>query len=356
MKDNAVMVSIALPTGFRMRAAQLEDAQAVTDVENAEYAHYGTPLHYEAQALTAEWTMPTHNLTENSIVVENADGRIVASADLWADTVPVRSRVTALVHPDYYDRQLRECLLMWAEARARTLFDLCPSDVQISLMSGAMQENTHKQAALSTMGYQEIRRFYQMRIDMNAPPTVHPLPEGYHYEIYCHPEQLAELVRVDGEAFRDHFGYIETDLNDDIAEIGHFLDNLLHFDPSLFFNVIEDSSGQIVAEIWNLTEMDGNPSVAYIDSVGVLREHRGRGIAIAMLTYSLAMHYAAGRYSVALHVDADSLTGALRLYEKAGMHPVQTSVRYEKILRAGRDLVTRGLGDASTTNAQEQTT
>jgi ribosomal protein S18 acetylase RimI-like enzyme len=89
--------------------------------------------------------------------------------------------------------------------------------------------------------------------------------------------------------------------------------------------------------------MDGDSSVAYIDNVAVLRDHRGKGIAIAMLTYSLNMHYQAGRKSVALHVDASNLTGALRLYEKAGMKPVQTSVRYEKVLREGVDLVTRAL-------------
>jgi hypothetical protein len=48
---------------------------------------------------------------------------------------------------------------------------------------------------------------------------------------------------------------------------------------------------------------------------------------------------------VGLGVDATSLTGATRLYEKAGMHVQRKSVTYEKMLRAGRDLTTQTLED-----------
>jgi hypothetical protein len=41
---------------------------------------------------------------------------------------------------------------------------------------------------------------------------------------------------------------------------------------------------------------------------------------------------------VGLGVDADSLTGATRLYEKAGMHVVRELATYEKELRAGEEL------------------
>jgi len=40
-------------------------------------------------------------------------------------------------------------------------------------------------------------------------------------------------------------------------------------------------------------------------------------------------------------VDAQSLTGATRLYEKAGMHMERQFSFYEKELRAGADLATK---------------
>jgi len=42
-------------------------------------------------------------------------------------------------------------------------------------------------------------------------------------------------------------------------------------------------------------------------------------------------------YTVYLSVDAQSLTGATRLYERAGMHIVKRSIQYEKELRVGRE-------------------
>jgi len=40
-------------------------------------------------------------------------------------------------------------------------------------------------------------------------------------------------------------------------------------------------------------------------------------------------------------VDAENVTGALRLYEKAGMRPARRGDLYELLLRPGRDLATR---------------
>lgn len=339
-------LNASLPTGFIVRSAQLEDAQDVTDLLNAEYDHFGTPTHLGVEVQEAEWTTPNHNLAENSIVIENAEGTIVGSADVWAFMNPlVRMRLLVTVHPTYYHTGIYALLLAWCEQQAISHLNVSPQDVQVSVYAGAMEENSTKRKTIEATGFVEVRRFYQMQIDMTEAPTVYALPDGYHYDIYRHPEQLREIVRIDTEAFRDHFGFVETDFDEHVEEIRHFLETMSYFNPNLFYNIVDDATGEIVAEIWNLTAMDGDSSIAYVDNVAVLREHRGKGIAIAMLTYSLNMHYQAGRKSVALHVDAGSLTGALSLYKKAGMRPMQTSVRYEKILRTGVDLVTRQLAE-----------
>jgi hypothetical protein len=48
-----------------------------------------------------------------------------------------------------------------------------------------------------------------------------------------------------------------------------------------------------------------------------------------------------GRARVGLDVDADSLTGAIRPYEKAGMRAIRLSIFFEKELRPGTDLATQ---------------
>ena len=49
---------------------------------------------------------------------------------------------------------------------------------------------------------------------------------------------------------------------------------------------------------------------------------------------------------VGLGVDASSLTGATRLYEKAGMHIARQYDTYEMELRPGRDIRKQGMGRA----------
>jgi len=57
----------------------------------------------------------------------------------------------------------------------------------------------------------------------------------------------------------------------------------------------------------------------YISGVGVVRRARGRGVGLALLQQSLAATRIAGVPLCRLHVEAVNLTGAVRLYERAGM-------------------------------------
>jgi hypothetical protein len=50
-----------------------------------------------------------------------------------------------------------------------------------------------------------------------------------------------------------------------------------------------------------------------------------------------------GKARAGLGVDAQSLTGATRLYEKAGMHVAREFLAYEKELRPGRDISKKSL-------------
>ncbi|MCK4450237.1 MAG: GNAT family N-acetyltransferase [Anaerolineae bacterium] len=88
-----------------------------------------------------------------------------------------------------------------------------------------------------------------------------------------------------------------------------------------------------------------DPGMGWVDSLGVRRPWRRRGLALALLHHSFGEFYRRGKRKVSLEVDAQSLTGATRLYEKAGMHVDRQYVMYEKELRPGRDLSTQFVDD-----------
>jgi ribosomal protein S18 acetylase RimI-like enzyme len=77
----------------------------------------------------------------------------------------------------------------------------------------------------------------------------------------------------------------------------------------------------------------------------VLRPWRRRGLGLALLRHSFQEFFRRGRRKVGLGVDASSLTGATRLYEKAGMRSDEhhKSARFEKELRPGIDLSTKSV-------------
>jgi ribosomal protein S18 acetylase RimI-like enzyme len=66
-----------------------------------------------------------------------------------------------------------------------------------------------------------------------------------------------------------------------------------------------------------------------VSTLGVLPAARRRGIALALLTQAFAAFQARGLERAGLWVDAESTTGAIELYRRAGMHVVERSDSWE---------------------------
>jgi mycothiol synthase len=67
------------------------------------------------------------------------------------------------------------------------------------------------------------------------------------------------------------------------------------------------------------------------------------GLGMALLRHSFGEFYHRSARKVALEVDSQNLTGATRLYERAGMHATRQYDIYEKELRTGEELSTQSL-------------
>ncbi len=73
---------------------------------------------------------------------------------------------------------------------------------------------------------------------------------------------------------------------------------------------------------------------------GTRRPWRKLGLGLALLHQSFYVFYQRQTRTVKLMVDSRNLTGATRLYERAGMHITQLFYTYEKELRSGQELGT----------------
>ena len=69
---------------------------------------------------------------------------------------------------------------------------------------------------------------------------------------------------------------------------------------------------------------------AWIANIATLREWRGRGIASAMLVWSLGAFAAAGFTHAVLDVDTDNPTGAARLYRNLGFETNHHAIIFQR--------------------------
>ena len=121
----------------------------------------------------------------------------------------------------------------------------------------------------------------------------------------------------------------------------HYMEHSQDFDPALWFMALEDD--QVVGMSLCYEKAYDDPKMGWVGTLGVCRHWRRRSLGLALLQHSFCELYQRGKRKAGLGVDADSLTGATRLYEKAGMRsdPAHAFLFYEKELRLGIELTTQ---------------
>ena len=166
-------------------------------------------------------------------------------------------------------------------------------------------------------GFAEVRRFWEMGIDLDHEPLEH----GVAIDSFREDEARAFHAALE-EAFADHWEpHPEPFESWWERQVGRS-----NFDPSLWY-VIRDGD-----EIAAICRNEARESCGYVGALGVRRAWRGRGYGRALLLHSFREFRRRGQPRVTLGVDAANPTGATRLYESVGMHVLREDVVWEKIL------------------------
>jgi ribosomal protein S18 acetylase RimI-like enzyme len=135
------------------------------------------------------------------------------------------------------------------------------------------------------------------------------------------------MYEAQEEAFSDHWGHVTMPFEEWAKRTKRH-----DFEPELWLMALDGD--RVVATSTNSVIPE---NLGWISGLGVVRSHRRRGLARAILLQALSDFWRRGQRSVALGVDADSLTGATRLYESAGMRVVESHDQVEKTLSASSE-------------------
>lgn len=328
-----------LPQGFRMRPITVEDIPAAADVANAQSLDLFGVAEFNANDLQNEWSSPGFDIFRSTRLIETEDGRIIAVADLFDDNIPpVNNWGWFVVHPEFRNQGLEDVLLDWAIERAREAVARCEDDLRVVVRLGAPAGYRPMIDAFEARGMQHVRSFWRMHIDRPDNPEKPQIPGGISIRPMNYPEEFRAVIEADNEAFRDHWGFVEQPIEEELKFWQHMVDNDEKFDPSLWFVATDDASGEIAGVAMCRSHSTHDERYGHISHLSVRRGWRQRGLGLALLLHVFEQFWARGKEGARLGVDTDSLTGATRLYERAGMRPIREFTSWEYELRPGRSL------------------
>jgi mycothiol synthase len=291
-------------------------------------------VYYTEQVLIEDFADPDIDYERGSVAVY--DGESLAGYGVLASR-PLADEVQPMsfdggVHPAYRRRGVGGALLDWAESAAVAIHQVQHPDRPMSLSLSAVCMSTNESAVslYDAHGYKPARWFHAMTRDLSGQlPTGTP-PAGVQIVGYD-SERLEDARTVRNEAFRDHWNASEQT----VESWAYFME-FGGFRPQFSFLAYADGEpvGVIICHEYDQpTEIAGVRDI-YVAVVATRRAARNQGTASALLARVLTDAAAAGFTTASLGVDAESMTGAVGLYERAGFAVHHSTITHTKTLPA----------------------
>jgi mycothiol synthase len=323
--------------GLSVRPANLDDMPTAVDFFNLySLAVVGVERH-NRDNLKREWTSPGVNLESDTRVVLSPEGDWIGYVEVYdADDPPVKVYIGGCVHPEFQGRGIGMRLQSWGEDRARKALTRLPDDVRATMRMTTVNTNQPAIRLFKNRGAKLVRRYWDMRIDLADELAQPVLPEGLRLITYDQFNDLEAVYRADDEAFQDHWGYVQEPFEIGFPKWAHWMTDPAVFDPKLWFLAMDGD--ELAGLVLNREKSDEDPEMGWVRVLAVRRPWRRRGLGLALLLHSFAALKQRGKKSAGLGVDSGSLTGATRLYEKAGMQVLRVYDSFEIEMRPGREL------------------
>lgn len=290
-----------------VRNPSMDDVAAATEVLNEHSRRLHGIDDITVEELDETWRAPEVEFPYDVLLAE-ADSKLVGYADVipWGETSWLDVRAT---EPAAYELLL-EAAVRRAESHAKR-----------HVRATANEKDAHAHQTFERADFHPFRHSFRMMIDLDGElpePSwpegfqVRPLREGDEPRFHAaHMTSFADTWEFTPEPFEQWAHWF----------LGH------SFQPEHWFLV--EHEGEVAAyAICKVSETE--PDMGFVNLIGVLPAYRRRGLAIALLQHVFRHFAARGMKRVGLGVDAENPTGALRLYEHAGMHVARTTVIFEK--------------------------
>jgi mycothiol synthase len=320
-----------LPEGFSTRAPTREDAEEVAILISACQIADTGETYMSVEEMHDDWH--SLDLAEEAVIVTSPDGRTAAYADVFNRSFVIVS-IYGYVHPDYRGMGLGSYLVAWGERWTRDRMPQAQVNARVVAQHYINSANEAARRLLENSGYTPVRGIYVMETKLEEAPPLPHWPADISVRTFVPGRDERAVYEAVEDAFRDMWGRPRGTFERFVG-----MTKAESFDPSLWFLALE---GDEIAGVTLCKTLAGE---GWVDVVGVRRPWRNRGLGLALLRHAFTEYHRRGTPRVSLSVDAESVTGAPRLYGRAEMRVRESYVIHLKELRPGVDLGKRSEAD-----------
>jgi len=257
---------------------------------------------------------------EQDLFVAEVTGSIVGYMDVAPELTIGRVILDCWVQPEHRRRGLATKLLSYATHRAQEL------GVKVAHVN-IMEDNTVAQRVLSRLGFECVRRFLELRLDI---ADVH-WPDIDQAALECRYLQCGEedeLTQIQNRSFANKWGF-----NPNTVEEITYRINLSNCSPEDV--VLTFDREKVIGYCWTEITCEGEAGIGKrkgrIFMLGVDPGYRGRGLGKRVLLAGLAQLKSKGLRVAELTVDSEN-KAACALYRSVGFEVRTSSLWYEKLL------------------------
>ena len=289
-----------LPADLTTRPLTLDDAAAVLAVIAAEEVVDLGEAEMTLEDVVADWQRPSYDIARSTIGVFDGD-LLVAYGDLS----DVDVAYTAVL-PSYQGRGIGTAIAHWLQAKARVAGS---TRIGTQVPQGSAAERL-----MRDLGYEVRWTAWDLELPPDHEVSARPLPEGYTLR------DAAESDREEAWTLVEDC-FLEWSERDRMSQedFGAKVWGRPGFEP-WNLRLLTTADGDVVGATHVFIAGEGG----YVARIAVRPDHRGRGLAPAMLVdaFSLARDHGAVR----CYLSTDTRAGARGLYEKVGMEVASTWV------------------------------
>ncbi len=317
-------------SGLRFRRFRKEaDYPHILEITNAcrqaDEIKYSTSLEEIANAYEHLTNCDPHD----DMLFAEQEREVIGYGRVFWDKLSEGIRVYNLfcnLHPEWRRKGIGTAMLNYNESRLRQIAAEHPQDGPRYYQSWAANTDTGTSALLESQGYEPVRYDFDMVCDLKEPFPDASLPDGLEVRP-VKPEHTWQVFRAADEAFQDHWGFRPTP----DEEFESWMKDP-NFRPE-FWKVTWDGD-QVAGSVQNFYNPKENEEFnrkrGYTEGISTRRPWRKRGLASALIVQSMKMFKEMGMTETAHSVDAENISGALRLYKNLGYKVVKQYTMYRK--------------------------